>query len=61
MTEQTKPDKKAASLWLLVHMVQDTITERGILFRDRSGHYADLGALRRLADELDPEYGSKAR
>lgn len=55
------PEEQTAALWRLVHLVQDTITNTGIVFRDREGRYADLGALRRLADQLDPEYGYKVR
>lgn len=61
MPPKSDPQAITAALWRLVHLVQDTITDRGILFRDHSGRYADLSALRRLADEIDPEYGSKAR
>lgn len=61
MPPKTDPQAITAELWRLVHLVQDTITETGIVFRDRDGRYANLGDLRRLADKLDPEYGSKAR
>lgn len=48
----------AGELWRLVRMVQDTIDKDGkpLLLRWNSPH-PPLADLRKLADELDPEYG----
>ena len=50
----------ADDLWRLVHLVQETIDKDGRPLIDdatKGGRYRPLAALRKLADELDPENG----
>lgn len=52
--------RNAEDLWKLVHLVQDTIDKDGIpmlVGENNLDSRKPLAALRKLADECDPEYG----
>lgn len=49
----------ADELWRIVHMIQETISRNGSVLRLPSDE--PLAELRRLADELDPDYGREFR